>query len=65
MKMDATDWFMMGFTAVLMTAGTAYLFTFHPPSVAAYGVWAGIMTVQGGVFHGLRVLDQKIGDHCP
>jgi hypothetical protein len=60
MNLDITDWFMMGFTAVLLLAGTTYIFIHPSPTV--YGIWAGILTAQGGLFHGLRVWDQKAKD---
>jgi hypothetical protein len=58
--MDATDIFMMLFTAALITAGTVFLF--KNPNTANFGIWAGLLTCQGGVFHGLRIWDQKTKD---
>lgn len=60
MKLDITDWFMLVFVAALHSAGTVYLFMYH--SEAVFLTWAGLLTVSGGVFHGLRVWDQKTKD---
>lgn len=60
MKLDTTDWFMLLFVAALHTAGTVFLFKY--PSTAVFGIWAGLLTVSGGIFHGLRVYDQKEKD---
>jgi hypothetical protein len=60
MKMDVTDWFMLVFVAALHAAATVFLF--KNQSTANFTVWAGLLTVSGGVFHGVRVFDQKRAD---
>lgn len=62
--LDATDWFMMIFTALLAGSGTVYLFM-HPAE-ATYLTWAGLLTAQGGVFHGLNIFyDKRQKDGAP
>lgn len=60
MKCDLTDLFMLAFTACFYTAGTVFLFL-HPEA-PNFLTWGGLVTVQGGLFHGIRVYDQKRPD---
>jgi hypothetical protein len=60
MNLDITDWFMMGFVAALHVAATVFLF--KNQTTANFAIWAGLLTVSGGVFHGVRVIDQKRPD---
>lgn len=63
-NMDATDWFMMLFTAALAGSGTVYLFL-HPAE-ATFATWAALLTAQGGVFHGLNIFyDKRQKENAP
>lgn len=58
--LDCGDWVVVVFLFAFAATGAVYCF--DHPSDMNFGVWTGLMTVAGGIFHGLRVHDQKTAD---
>lgn len=58
--LDCGDWIVVVFLFAFAASGAVYLF--KHPSDMNFAAWLGLMTVAGGIFHGLRVHDQKVGD---
>jgi hypothetical protein len=57
---DCGDWLVVGFIFAFATVGGVYLFV-HPSDMN-FGAWLGVLGVAGGIFHWLRVKDQKQAD---
>lgn len=59
---DLDDWIIMALVVLIMLAGTVYLFL-HP-AAAVFAAWCGLVTTVTGVFHFMRVKDDKEKDSC-
>ena len=58
--LDCGDWVVVAFLFAFSATGAAYIFG-HPSDVN-FVTWTGVLGVAGGVFHWLRVRDQKQAD---
>lgn len=58
--LDCGDWIVVAFLFAFAITGAVYLF--KHPSIEAYIAWLGILATAGGIFHWLRVKDQKVAD---
>lgn len=58
--LDCGDWIVVIFLFAFAATGAVYMFK-HPSDVN-FAAWLGILGVAGGVFHWIRVKDQKVAD---
>lgn len=58
--LDCGDWIVVGFLFAFAITGAVYIFRY--PSDMNFMAWIGVLGVAGGIFHWIRVRDQKIED---
>lgn len=58
--LDCGDWVVVVFLFAFAATGAVYIFL-HPDPIV-FGTWIGVLGVAGGIFHWIRVRDQKTGD---
>ena len=58
--MEVRDWFVMLVMTGMVAAATVYLYL-HP-GVDSFGIWAGMVTTFGGIYHWIVYLDAKRPD---
>ena len=58
--MDCGDWIVVVFLFAFAITGAVYMF--KHPSDLNFGVWTGLLTIAGGIFHWIRVRDSKVPD---
>lgn len=59
-SLDRGDYIVIAFIFSFSITGAVYLF--RHPSDMNFAAWLGVLTVAGGIFHWLRVKDQKQAD---
>lgn len=58
--LDCGDWIVVTFLFAFAATGAVYMFK-HPSDVN-FAAWLAILATAGGIFHWLRVKDQKVAD---
>lgn len=58
--LDCGDRIVIAFLTTFAALGATYLF--RHPSDMNFATWMGLATIANGIFHGLRVHDQKQAD---
>jgi len=58
--LDCGDWLVVAFLFAFAATGAVYIF--KNPSIAVFTAWTGTLTISGGIFHWVRVKDQKEPD---
>lgn len=57
---DLDDWIIMALVVAILVAGTIYIFIHDSDMV--FGSWCGLVVTVTGVFHWLRIRDDKETD---
>lgn len=58
--LDCGDWIVVVFLFAFAATGATYVFG-HPSDIN-FATWIGVLGIAGGIFHWLRIKDQKIED---